>query len=155
MKKNFLLVLTLVSGIQLFANITLPKIFADNMVLQRNRSIPVWGWADANEKITVQFNGQTKSVTADKNGNWRVDLNKASAGGPFQLIVKGSNTVTFNNVLVGEVWICSGQSNMAFQVQEVINADREIASANFPEIRHFYVPNKIGASPEKDIAGGE
>src|SRR5215831_13911212 len=155
MRKIFLLLLTLGSSIQIFANVSLPKIFGDNMVLQRNKPIPVWGWADANEKITVQFNHQTKTVTADKNGNWKVDLGKESAGGPFELIIKGNNTITFNNVLVGVVWVCSGQSNMAFQVKEAVNADKEIASANFSEIRHFYVPNTISASPKKDISGGE
>src|SRR5919199_585311 len=100
MKKIVLFLLTLVSTTQIFANVSLPKIFGDNMVLQRNKPIPVWGWADANEKITVQFNHQTKTVTADNNGNWKLNLDKESAGGPFQLIIKGNNTITFNNVLV-------------------------------------------------------
>src|SRR5689334_5645863 len=117
MRKYIFLLLTILSSIQIFANVSLPKIFGDNMVLQRNRAIPIWGWADANEKITVQFDHQTKTVTADKNGNWRIDLNKESAGGPFQLIVKGNNTITINNVLVGEVWVCSGQSNMEMPIE--------------------------------------
>src|SRR5215831_12073842 len=100
MKNNFLLLVFIFCVTQVFSNVSLPKIFGDNMVLQRNRSIPVWGWADANEKITIQFDHQTRSVTADKNGNWRIDLDKESAGGPFQLTVKGSNTIIFNNVLV-------------------------------------------------------
>src|SRR3954452_16642510 len=124
MKKNILLLLTLLSTIEIFANVSLPKIFAENMVLQRDKPIPIWGWADANEKITIQLNHQTKSITADKNGNWKLNLDKESAGGPFQLIIKGNNTVTFNNVLVGEVWICSGQSNMSFQVRNAVNADK-------------------------------
>lgn len=155
MKKNLLLLLTLVSTIQIFANVTLPKIFGDNMVLQRNKQIPVWGWAEANEKITVQFNHQTKLVTADKTGNWRINLDKETAGGPFQLIVKGNNTITFSNVLVGEVWICSGQSNMEFMVRSAINSDNEIAAANYPEIRHIKIPNTISSIPKNDISKGE
>jgi len=155
MKKNFLLLLALLPTIQIFANVSLPKVFGDNMVLQRTKPIPIWGWAEANEKVTVQFNHQARSVTADKNGNWKINLDKEIAGGPFQLVVKGNNTITFNNVLVGEVWICSGQSNMSFQVREAVDADKEIAASNFPEIRHLYVPNTIAATPEKDIAEGQ
>jgi sialate O-acetylesterase len=154
MKISFLLAI-IFSCYSLYADVTLPKIFGDNMILQRNRSIPVWGWANANEKITVQFNHQTKKTKADKNGNWMIKLDNESAGGPYQLIIKAKNTVTFNNVLVGEVWICSGQSNMEFTVQSVINADKEIVDADYPAIRHFDIPNTISSTPEKDIAGGE
>jgi len=155
MKKNLLLLLTLLSSIQIFANVSLPKVFGDNMVLQRNKPIPIWGWAEANEKVTVQFNHQTRSATADKNGNWKINLDKEIAGGPFQLLVKGNNTITFHNVLVGEVWICSGQSNMSFQVREAVNADKEMAASNFTDIRHLYIPNTIGATTEEDVAQGE
>jgi len=155
MKKNFLLLLLSFLSLQIFANVTLPKIFGDNMVLQRNKSIPVWGWAEANEKITLQFNHQTKNVTADKNGSWKINLGKETAGGPYQLVVKGNNTVTFNNVLVGEVWICSGQSNMEFSVRSAINSDKEMAEANFSQIRHIKIPNTISASPQNDITKGE
>jgi len=155
MKRNIFLLLCLFSSMQTFANVTLPKIFGDNMVLQRNKPIPVWGWADANEKITIQFNVQTKSVTADKNGNWKINLDKETAGGPYQLVVKGNNKITFNNVLVGEVWICSGQSNMEFTVNSAINADKEMAEANYPQIRHIKVPETISATLKNDIPKGE
>ena len=158
MKKNFLLFITLSGTFQTFANVTLPKIFGDNMVLQRNKSIPIWGWADPNEKIIVRFDHQTKSVTADKNGNWKINLDKELAGGPYQLVVKGTNTVAFNNVLVGEVWICSGQSNMEMPVEgwgKVNNYEQEIATANYPEIRHIKIPNTINTKPQKDIPRGE
>ena len=128
------------------------------MVLQRNKPIPVWGWADANEKITVRFDHQTKSVTADKNGNWTINLDKESAGGPYELVVKGNNTVTLSNVLVGEVWICSGQSNMEMPVEgwgKINNYQQEIKDANYPEIRHIKIPNTINAAPQKDISKGE
>jgi sialate O-acetylesterase len=158
MKKYILLLLILISTTRLFSNITLPKIFGDNMVLQRNRPIPVWGWASANEKITIQFNHQIKTVTADVNGNWKTNLNKELAGGPYQLVVKGNNTVTFQNVLIGEVWICSGQSNMEMPIEgwgKINNYKEEIAAANYPQIRHIKIPNTVNTIPQKDISKGE
>ena len=158
MKRNFLLSLALIVTSQIIANVTLPKIFGENMVLQRDRPIPIWGWADANENITIRFNHQSKSVTADKNGNWKINLDKESAGGPYQLVVKGKNTVTFKNVLVGVVWICSGQSNMEMPIEgwgKVDNYQQEIATANYPSIRQIKVPNTISTKPQKDIQQGE
>ncbi|MEP7319777.1 MAG: sialate O-acetylesterase, partial [Panacibacter sp.] len=154
MKKIFLFPAFVILFVSAYANVSLPKIFGDNMVLQRNKLIPVWGWAAANEKITVQFNQQTKNIKADKSGKWMVQLDAESAGGPFTLTVKGKNTITFNDVLVGEVWICSGQSNMEFSVRSVINADKEMASANYPMIHHFAVPKDVSAVPKNDVTGG-
>ncbi len=138
-----------------YADITLPRIFGDNMVLQRNKPIPVWGWAGANEKVTIQFNKQLKTIKADKTGQWKITLDPEQAGGPWQLTVKGKNSLTINNILVGEVWICSGQSNMEWVVNSTNNKDEEIKNANFPQIRHFKVPNKIATTPQKDLTGGE
>ena len=158
MKKIFLLIILFIVTIQVFGNVTLPKIFGDNMVLQRNKAIPVWGWADAGEKVTIRFNHQTKTVVADKNGNWKINLDKELAGGPFQLVVKGKNILTFKNVLVGEVWICSGQSNMEMPIEgwgKVNNYEEEIANANYPQIRHIKIPNTVNTKPQKDIPQGE
>src|SRR5882724_450995 len=155
MKKIALLFLPLFSFYFSFADVRLPKIFGGNMVLQRDQSVPVWGWADANENVTVQFNSQKKEVKADKNGKWMIRLDASPAGGPYQLVVTGKNTISFTNVLVGEVWICSGQSNMEFQVRGVINASKEIMAADFPQIRHIKVPNTVSASPKNDISGGQ
>jgi sialate O-acetylesterase len=141
-----------------FANITLPKIFGDNMVLQRNKPISIWGWAAAGEKITIQFNKQTKSAVADAKGKWQAMLSPENAGGPFQLSVKGNNEVTVQNILVGEVWICSGQSNMEMPIEgwgKINNYRQEIAAANYPQIRHFKVPNTVSTKLEDDISGGE
>ena len=141
-----------------FANVNLPRIFGDNMVLQRDRPIPVWGWADAGEKITVQFNKQNKTIKAEKNGKWMVRLDPEPAGGPYQLLVAGKNSITIANVLVGEVWICSGQSNMEMPIEgwgKVNNYQQEIAAADYPQIRHFKVPNTVSAMPQEDISGGE
>ncbi|AYB35359.1 sialate O-acetylesterase [Chryseolinea soli] len=151
---NFCALLVFLTGSAL-ANVTLPRIFSNNMVLQRNHAITVWGWADAKEKITVQFNHQTKTITTGKNGQWKVVLANEPAGGPYDLTVKGKNNITLSNVLVGDVWICSGQSNMEWVVRNTNNAASEIAQADFPQIRHFKVPLTIATTPSDDVTGGE
>lgn len=137
------------------ANVRMPLLFSDGMVLQRNKAIPVWGWADANEKVEVQFNNQTKSVTADATGKWMVKLDSEKAGGPFELIITGKNKIVITNVLVGEVWICSGQSNMEFQVSKTMNADKEINDSNYPMIRHFGVAQDLSGAPKEDLKEGK
>lgn len=138
-----------------YANVRLPKIFADDMVLQRNKLIPIWGWADANEKIEIKFNKQIKTTKADKNGKWTIRLDSENAGGPYELIVNGKNKISIKNVLVGEVWICSGQSNMEFKVSEAENAEKEIKDANFPSIREFSVLRDLSSLPKDDLKGGK
>lgn len=125
--------------------------FNDGMVLQRNKSIPVWGWASANEKVEIHFNKQIVKTKADKNGKWTVNLKAEKAGGPFELVVKGNNTITLKNVLVGEVWICSGQSNMEFTVKQAMNAEQEINNADFPLIRQFLVEKDMSSTPKEDL----
>ena len=152
----FLLAATLTATV--FANITLPKIFGNDMVLQRNKPINIWGWASPNEKVTVQFNKQTKTTTAASNGKWLLALAKENAGGPFKLIVKGNNELVLNNILVGEVWVCSGQSNMEMPIEgwgHINNYTQEIAAANYPMIRHFKVPNIISETLKEDVTGGD
>ena len=146
---------------QSIADVRLPKIFDSHMVLQRNKAIPVWGWADAGEKVTVELSGngitkQTKTIKAGKDGKWILQLNAAEAGGPYQLVVKGKkNVLTLDDVLIGEVWICSGQSNMQWTVNASDNAKEEIAAANYPLIRHFEVPREISLTPKDDLSKGE
>ncbi len=154
MKKIIIVSLTIFLSLHAFANIRLPKILGDNMVLQRNKPITIWGWADANEKISIQFNKQTKSTKADKAGKWIVVLSPEVAGGPFQLIVKGKNTITLSNILIGEVWVCSGQSNMEWHLRNSNNAEEEIKNATFPSIRHFEVTKSVSTKPEEDVKGG-
>ena len=158
MNKIYLFFITLFSCHLLYANVSLPKFFGDNMVLQRNKPIPVWGWANAGEKITLQFKEQTATATADSKGKWMITLKQTAAGGPYQLTVKGANTITLNNVMVGEVWICSGQSNMEMPIAgwgKINNYEQEIANANYPMIRHFKVPNTVSSLPKDDITGGD
>ncbi|QSB27530.1 sialate O-acetylesterase [Flavobacterium sp. CLA17] len=154
MKKNIIF-LFLVFSIMANANVRMPLLFSDGMVLQRNKPIPVWGWADPGEKVEIHFNKQTKTVQADKNGKWTVSLNSEKAGGPFELNITGKNKITIKDVLVGEVWICSGQSNMEFQVFKTVNAEKEINDSNYPMIRHFGVAQDLSGSPKSDLKAGK
>ena len=151
--KNFFLVVTifLLVNFNVCATIRLPKIFGDSMVLQRGVPIPVWGWADKNEKTSVFFNNQHKQTKAGSDGRWKIRLDPEKEGGPFILTVKGKNTIVFNSVLMGDVWICSGQSNMEFTVNEVRNASAEIAEANYPFIRHVDIEDAVSDKPLEDV----
>lgn len=138
------------------AQVRLPKIFGDNMVLQRNKPINIWGWATPKEKVTVKFHNQSKSVAAGKDGTWKLSLDNEAAGGPYELIVSAkSGSSTVRNVLVGEVWICSGQSNMEWPVRLTDNEQQAIAAANNSNIRHIKIPNKVSATPKDDIESGQ
>lgn len=154
MKKSILFIFLIISVLT-NANVKMPLLFSDGMVLQRNKAIPIWGFADANEKIEVHFNKQIQKTTADKNGKWTLNLNSEKAGGPFELIIIGKNKITIKNVLVGEVWICSGQSNMEFRVSKTINAEKEIADSNYPMIRHFGVAQDLSGKPKDDLKAGK
>ena len=125
MKKSIVFIL-LIFNVIANANVRMPLVFSDGMVLQRDKEIPIWGFADANESVEVHFNKQIKKTIADKNGKWTINLAAEKAGGPFELIIIGKNKITIKNVLVGEVWICSGQSNMEFQVFKTMNAEKKL-----------------------------
>lgn len=137
-----------------FAEVRLPSMFSDHMVLQRDVSVPVWGWAAPGEAITVSIDGQSKSAKTDASGKWSVKLDKLSSKEPTTMTVKGSNTLTISDVLVGEVWLGSGQSNMQLNVGAVNNAAAEIAKADFPQIRLFTVERKTSPTP-MDTCGGK
>jgi hypothetical protein len=120
------------------ADVKLPAIFSDHMLLQQDRAVPVWGWADAGEQVSVSLAGQTKTTQAGADGTWSVKLDKLAAGGqPQTLTVQGKNTVNIQDVLVGEVWLCAGQSNMAMNVARAKNFEQEKAAARLPQIRMF------------------
>lgn len=136
------------------ATVTLPAIFKDHMVLQRDQPIPVWGLAEAGHEINVKFADQTKITKADKNGRWKVVLNPLPASiDPRILRVSGQSTVVVRNVLVGEVWLCSGQSNMAMTVKGVAGAEKEMAAADFPQIRMFFVQSFTATTPQEQCQG--
>jgi len=160
MKQTFLLALVVLTSFPLYANVTLPRIFGDNMVLQRDKPIAVWGWASAGEKITVHFNNQTKATKADKQGRWSLRLDPESAGGPYSLTVTGKSMParTFSNVMVGEVWICSGQSNMEMPIAgwgKINNYQQEIAAADYKDIRQIKIPTTVAFIPQEDVPSGE
>lgn len=128
------------------AAVTPAALFSDNAVLQRNATVPVWGSADDGEKVTVKFQDQELSTVA-KDGKWMVKLAPLKAGGPYTMTITGSNTIELSNILVGEVWVCSGQSNMQFKLSEASNAKEAIAAATDPKIRLFTVPRKTSWEP--------
>ena len=131
----------------------LNPLFADNMVLQRGQSDPVWGWTTPGAAVTVRVAGKSAQAVAGADGEWTAKLPPLPAGGPYTLTVSGPQTVTLNNVLVGDVWVCSGQSNMEFGIGNLINADQEIAAANYPQIRLFLVPRKAAVVPQATPSG--
>ena len=135
------------------AEVKLPGVFGDHMVLQRDAAVPVWGWAAPGEKVTVTLGDQSRTAAADKDGKWSLRLDRLSAGGPYALKVCGSNTLELSDVLVGEVWLCSGQSNMAMTVGASNRFAEEQAAADLPKIRHFTVPRRSAETPETTCGG--
>ena len=141
------------------AELKLPTFFGDNMVLQQQMAVPVWGWAAPGAEVTVSFAGQTKTTQADADGKWLVKLGKLKASAePRSLVVQSGETKTFTNILVGEVWLASGQSNMEKPIgnqpgqKPVYNAEEELASgSNFPQIRVFKVFKRLAATPQVDV----
>jgi sialate O-acetylesterase len=131
------------------AEVKLAGVFGDHMVMQRGVALPVWGWADPGEAVTVTLGGQTKTATAAACGRWSVRFDALQAGGPLEFQAKGkNNTVAFSDVLVGEVWLCSGQSNMEMSVGGVTDKDAEIAAADHPQIRMYFIDHIPAKTPQ-------
>ena len=167
MKKNtlikslffiFILSFIIISNCTFFkkpaTNVRLPILFSDNMVLQRDKKVPVWGTADAGGKVTVKIAGQRRTTGVTEDGNWRIDFRPMSVGGPYELSIIGQDTIIYKNVMVGEVWLCSGQSNMEMPLAgwgEVINFEQEIAEANYPNIRLFQFEHTMSAKPSTKV----
>jgi sialate O-acetylesterase len=135
------------------AETRLPAIFSDHAVLQRDMPVPIWGWADPGDEVTVSIGGQTQKSKADDKGKWRVTLSPLSVGEPLKLVVEGKNRLERNDILVGEVWLCSGQSNMEWSVGQVANADLEVPAANHPKIRMITVTGPGSQVPVDDFDG--
>jgi sialate O-acetylesterase len=152
--QNFLFFLSfaLVAAHAARADVKLPALISEGMVLQQEIDVPLWGWADEGETVDVEFQGQKVAATA-KDGKWMVRLKPLKAGGPFTLTISGKNKLEFSNVLVGEVWLCSGQSNMGWRLNQSDNAEAEIASAKYPMIRLFTVPRSEENLPATDVNG--
>ena len=131
----------------------LHPLFTDNMVLQRDRRAPIWGWTKPGSTVTVTVAGKTTRAAADASGKWTARVGPLAAGGPLTVTIRGAQEVTLANVLVGDVWICSGQSNMEMGIGGVNDAANEIARANDPQIRLYTVPKRIAATPQELCAG--
>ncbi len=134
------------------SDIRLPAVLSDNMVLQQNSQVCLWGWTGPGEEVLINCSWLSEEVKAraGDNGKWSVKVKTLSAGGPHSITFKGKNTIEFKNILFGEVWLCSGQSNMEWSVIKALNAEEEMKNTNFPQIRLFDVKNTISDNPEED-----
>jgi len=133
------------------AEVRFPSVIGDNMVLQRGEPVPVWGWDAAGTKVSVAIGDAAVTATAGADGRWTAYLPAMKAGGPHDITVKGTSEATIKNVLVGEVWFCSGQSNMEWRVRQSDNPEEEIAAAKYPQIRHIKFPHRPADNPQADI----
>ena len=156
MKNNiFKFVFILISG-TMMANVSLPNIFGDNMVLQRNSEVKIWGWGNPKEEIKLvsSWNNQEYKVTANNQAQWELKIKTPEAGGPFTISIKGYNEVVLKNILIGEVWVCSGQSNMEMSASWGIdNGEEEAKNATNPNIRFFTVPKLTAITPQNNLLG--
>lgn len=135
------------------AETRLPNIFGSHMVLQRDQELPVWGWDDAGTEVTVQLGDAKASAKAGQDGRWSVTLPQQSTGKSVSMTISGSSTIKLTDILIGEVWVCSGQSNMEWHVARATNAQEEIAAAKYPNIRLFHVPRTPAGLPQDDVPG--
>ncbi len=137
------------------AEVSLPVVFSDGMLLQRDLPIHVWGRSAAAENVSVTFRGETRSAVADELGRWQLYLSPVAAGGPYELTVSGSNRMVIHDVLVGDVWVASGQSNMEFKMRELDNSQAEIAAAKFPRIRILRIKHAYSEYPLADAVADQ
>jgi len=146
---------SMVTASMVRADVELPSVIGDNMVLQRGQPLPVWGWAKPGEMIAVTFAGQSVATKTDKNGRWQVTLAKIEAGGPLQMAItsQSGGKVVLKNILAGEVWVCSGQSNMEWPLSRAKDGRQEIAAAKFPKMRLFQIPKVRSDKPETNCPG--
>ena len=152
MRKSLLFLLPLVPLTAVYADVTLPPLISDNMLLQSSKAT-VWGKADPGEAVTVKLGATVLKTTAGQDGNWRVMLEGLKPGIAGDMTVSGKNNLTVKNVAVGDVWVCSGQSNMEMTVVRSGNFEQEIAAANFPQIRMFTVPKTASETPLEEVVG--
>lgn len=137
------------------AEVKLPRIFGNHMVLQRDKDINLWGWAEPNEQVTISFKEQNYSTVAGKEGEWNIELPAQKAGGPCSIEISGTNTIQLENILFGDVWVCSGQSNMYFRTQAAKNSYKDLNEANFENIRLFQIEKDAYHKPKDNLDSGE
>jgi sialate O-acetylesterase len=145
------LILILLSALPSQADIRLAGVFGNNMVLQQGAPLPVWGWADPGEKVAVELRGKKKTATANDLGEWMVELSAQKAGGPYTMTVTGNDVIELKNILLGEVWLCSGQSNMEMGIGACLDPEEEIAAADYPQIRLLNIPKKFTTFPQDSV----
>lgn len=139
-------------GLPLAANIKLPALVSDGMVLQRSVQIPIWGWAKPSEKITIHFNKKEYTTTTGSNGEWSVKMDALEAGGPYTMKLKGENKITIQDIMIGDVWVCSGQSNMGVRMSGIHNKyPQDIVASHYPYIRQFVIEKEVGFTPQNNI----
>jgi sialate O-acetylesterase len=140
-----------------FSQVRLPRLISDGMILQRETPVKIWGWAKAGEKVSLQLNKQSFQAIADKKGNWQIILPQQQTGGPFDMSIQASNQITLKNILFGDVWLCSGQSNMEYPMSRLKDRySKEIANCENSSIRQFKIPMKYDFNaPPEDYSGGK
>ncbi|HEY4288834.1 MAG TPA: sialate O-acetylesterase [Puia sp.] len=155
-QKIFLVFLCLAANLSMFAQIRLPRLVRDSMVLQRDRKMNIWGWASKGESVSVKFNGKSYRSDAGSDGKWKLELPPMKAGGPYTMEISGKNKIVLHDVLIGDVWLCSGQSNMVHQMKlHRVRYPDEIAGAHYPEIRQFWIPTGTNLQgPQDDLPAG-
>ncbi len=156
MRKILVLFFLLIIYNHAFTQVKLPKLISDGVILQRDAKVKIWGWASANENVSVNFLGSSYKTKASAKGDWSIELPKMKAGGPYDMEIKASNTITIKNIMVGDVWICSGQSNMELSMERASPLyQKEIEQSENPNIRQFIVPKRYNFNvAEKDLPGG-
>lgn len=152
-----LLVTVLFTKLETKAEVKLPQLISNRMVLQRNTDLKIWGWANANEKVKLSFNNRKFETITGSDGKWLIMLPKMKAGGPYTMTIEGRNLITLTDVLIGDVYFCAGQSNMVLAMERLKeNYPNEVKNDNFPQIRNFFVPTKADVSKESlDLPKGE
>jgi len=150
-KKVYTVILSFIILQAVNSQVKLPRLVRDSMILQRDAKINIWGWAAKNEKINIKFNGKSYKATTGNDGKWLIQLPPMKAGGPYTMDIAGTNKISLKEILIGDVWICSGQSNMVHQmnIHDVTYA-KDIVEANYPQIRHFWIPTLTDLQGPKD-----
>lgn len=151
MKLKFSILIAVSALNFVFAKVSLPYFFSDNMVLQRDGRIPLWGFANPGEKVTVNFKNQTKKTVADGKGNWKINLDPEKFGGPYEMNISGENRIVFKNVWIGDVWLCGGQSNMEWNLGRTDGFEVEKNQTEFPEIHHIKIHKAINTFPNSNV----
>lgn len=134
------------------AQLWVPALFTDNMVLQCDMEVPVWGRTTPGEKVSIQIGKSQVETFANSEGKWKVSIGPLNAGGPYEMLISGEDSIRIRNILAGEVWICSGQSNMAMEVRSCQNAEEEISAADYPAIRHFQAKRSKASTPQEELS---